>query len=125
MKNTELAALIDRYCAAWRERDAGARAAILEAVWHDDGRYSDPTVEVEGRIALCNLIGETQARFPGSEVVRLSEVDSHHGTFRFTWKMQTGEGKQLPESIDFGRLSSDGRILEIVGFFGLIGGEDV
>lgn len=122
MTNTELTTLIDRYCAAWRESDAAARNEILEAVWHEQGRYSDPTAEVTGRTALSDLIGETQTRFPGGQVVRLSPVDAHHDCFRFTWTMKLGEGKQLPESIDFGRIAEDDRIGEITGFFGLIGG---
>ncbi len=122
MTTTELTALIDRYCAAWRESDVSLRNDILEAVWHEQGRYSDPTVEVTGRTALSDLIGETQARFPGGQVVRLSPVDAHHDSFRFTWTMRLGGNKQLPESIDFGRIAEDGRINEITGFFGLIGG---
>lgn len=123
MKNEDLTALIDRYCAAWREKDPVARAAILAAVWHEEGRYCDPNAEVTGRAALSELIGAVQARFPGGEVQRLSGVDAHHDCFRFTWTMTLGEGKQLPESIDFGRLAADGRIAEITGFFGLIGGD--
>ncbi|WP_282604273.1 nuclear transport factor 2 family protein [Pelagibius sp. Alg239-R121] len=123
MNDTDLSALIDRYCAVWREPDSAARASLLEVVWHKDGRYCDPTAEAVGRAALNNLIGETLTRFPGGQVMRLSAVDVHHDCFRFTWTMQLGEGKQLPESIDFGRLAEDGRIAEIVGFFGLIGGE--
>lgn len=121
MINTELTALIDRYCAAWCESDAAARTEILEAVWHEQGRYSDPTAEVTGRTALSDLIEETQTRFPGGQVVRLSPVDAHHESFRFTWTMKLGGDKQLPESIDFGRIAEDGRIGEITGFFGLIG----
>ena len=123
MINTDLTTLIDRYCAAWRETDAAARATILEAVWHEEGRYRDPTADVTGRAALSDLIDQTQARFPAGQVIRLSPVDAHHDCFRFTWTMQLGEGKQLPESIDFGRIAEDGRIAEVVGFFGLIGGE--
>ncbi len=124
MKNTELTELIDRYCAAWRERNPAARADILGAVWHEQGRYSDPTAEVTGRTALSDLIGDVQARFPDGEVVRLSSVDAHHDCFRFTWSLQREGGPSLPESIDFGRVAQDGRILEITGFFGLIGGAE-
>ena len=123
MENNQLTELIDRYCAAWRERNADARREILEQVWHREGRYSDPRAEVTGRPALCDLIGEIQASLPDGKVMRLSPVDSHHGYFRFTWAIQMDNGSQRPESVDFGRLAEDGRILEIVGFFGLIGGQ--
>lgn len=122
MNSTDLTDLIDRYCEAWRERDPEVRSAILDSVWHEDGRYCDPKADVTGRAALSELIGAIQAQFPDGQVRRLSPVDAHHDYFRFTWTKELGGGKQLPESIDFGRLAPDGRIAEIIGFFGLIGG---
>ncbi len=124
MDTVELTELIDRYCAAWRERDPDTRKEILEQVWHAEGRYSDPRAEVTGRAALCDLIGKIQASVPEGKVVRLSPLDAHHDCFRFTWCLRRENGQSLPESIDFGRMAGDGRILEIVGFFGLIGGAD-
>ena len=122
MNQTDLTSIVDRYCAAWRERDPKARAAILEAVWHEEGHYCDPMADVTGRAALSDLIAKIQAQFPDGKVVRLSPVDAHHDCFRFTWRMERTNGESLPESIDFGRIAEDGRIAEITGFFGLIGG---
>ena len=47
-----------------------------------------------------------------------SGIDSHHGKFRFTWRMVLADGKVFLEGIDFGELNSDGKLHRIVGFFG-------
>jgi hypothetical protein len=42
----------------------------------------------------------------------------HHEKLRFTWRMLLADGKVLLEGIDFGELSTDGKLHRIVGFFG-------
>jgi phytoene dehydrogenase-like protein len=116
-----LTTLIDRYCEAWSERDAGQRAELLASVWAAGGSYTDPTVHAVGITELLAQIAKVQARRPGSKVVRTSEVDEHHGVARFAWQAIEANGNTLPEGIDLAFLSADGSKLErIIGFFGPI-----
>ncbi|MBZ0217225.1 MAG: nuclear transport factor 2 family protein [Fimbriimonadaceae bacterium] len=117
MARDKLAALVDRYAAAWGERDARQRLACLDAVWAADGRYRDPTCDITGRAALSDLIAKTQTAFPDSEIVILSRIDTHRDWFRFSWALQSREGKRFVEGIDIGVLSDNGQITEITGFF--------
>ena len=117
--SSDLTALVDGYCAAWCEGDAGKRSAMLANVMADGGTYTDPTVRVTGFEALAIHIGTVLAANPDAKVMRVSRVDAHHDVVRFAWQMTLADGTALPEGVDFVELSSDGaRILSITGFFG-------
>jgi len=110
---------ITRYAAAWNEPDADARRRLLERSWSESGTYTDPTAHVEGRAALDKHIAEYLTTQPaGTRIVLSSAIDTHHGRFRFAWKMLRPDGTAAIDGMDYGELDPDGRISRIVGFFG-------
>jgi hypothetical protein len=111
--------VIDRYCEAWCDPDAGGRAALLAKVWSERATYTDPTVHAEGASELLAHIARVQARRPGGRVLRTSVIDGHHDVVRFAWKAVDANGATLVNGIDLAILTSDGTKIErIVGFFG-------
>lgn len=122
MRQTSAAALtdlIDGYCGAWCEADAGRRVAMLAEALTDGAVYTDPTVRVVGVEALATHIGTVLAANPGARVSRTSRVEAHHDVARFAWQMTRADGTVLPEGVDFVELTSDGtRLCSITGFFG-------
>jgi hypothetical protein len=109
---------IDTFCAAWNEIDGGRRAKILAAALAPDATYTDPTVHTVGIPQLVAHIDVVFARYPGSRIVRTSEVDSHHGLARFAWKKILADGKSLPEGIDI-EFTDTGQLSRIVGLSGI------
>ncbi|MGZ9074387.1 MAG: nuclear transport factor 2 family protein [Burkholderiaceae bacterium] len=114
----ELDELIILYAAAWSEPDRVLRQQLLARVWAEDGTYTDPTAYVEGRKALGDHIGGFFKQFPGARFVVTSEIDAHHKRLRFTWRMMLADGKVFADGVDFGELSPDNKLRQIVGFFG-------
>jgi SnoaL-like protein len=114
----ELDETVKIYCDAWSEKDIDKRRQLLERVWVEDGTYTDPVSHVEGRDALVNRVTAHLEKFPGTQIVPSSHADLHHGMIRFTWKFIGSDGKIRNEGIDFGEITSDGRLRKIVGFFG-------
>jgi hypothetical protein len=114
----ELSELITLYSGAWCEPDRARRQQLLERVWAEHGTYTDPTTHVAGRAGLVEHIDEFCHQFPGARIELTSGVDMHHENFRFTWCMRLADGNVLVEGTDFGRLSPDGKLDRIVGFFG-------
>jgi len=114
-----LAALIDRYCAAWGEDDALRRTRLLQDVWAEDATYTDPLAHVEGRANLVIHIGIMRQQFPGATIVRTSAIDRHNHCARFAWKLEQPQGGALPEGVDVVTFA-DGRLQSIVGFFGAL-----
>jgi len=119
MPNTaDLEKLVDLYCAAWGEPDAGRRSAMLREVSGDGATYTDPRTHASDLDQLVAHIGRVLAVRPGARVIRTSAVDSHHGLARFAWCVVLSDRTRLPEGVDFVELTADGKIARIVGFFG-------
>lgn len=110
--------IIDAYMAAWNESDEAKRDALLRVCWAEDGVYTDPGVYLVGATALSARIAQKQRERPGARLAFLSAVETHHGRFRFHWRLINADGSHGPKSVDFGALASDGRIALMVGFFG-------
>jgi SnoaL-like protein len=108
------------YCDAWGESNLDRRREMLERVWTPGGTYTDPVSHVEGRDALVKRITGFLEKFPGAKIVPSSRADLHHDVLRFTWRLESADGKTLNEGIDFGEIAKDGRLRRIVGFFGPI-----
>lgn len=119
---TTLQQLAERYLAAWNETDPAARRKLVDEVWAEDGRYTDPLAAVAGREAIDGLLGAAQAQFPGMRFT-LGPVDAHHDIARFTWSLAP-EGADEPLVIGFDVLTAtpDGRIGAVYGFLDRVPG---
>ena len=113
-----LTQVLKAYCAAWSEGDAAKRRALLEIAWAEHGLYQDPRREARGRDSLHAQIGEFQAQFPGARIELTSGVDAHHDRIRFGWRSVLADGTVPVQGVDCGRVGADGRLTEIIGFFG-------
>jgi hypothetical protein len=107
---------VEAYIAAWNEQDEGKRLALLDKCWADGATYTDPMSDVSGRDGLIALIDQFHQQMPGAGIAITSGIDEHHGRIRFGWKV-TNAPQQM-EGIDVGRLTGDGRLESIVGFWG-------
>jgi hypothetical protein len=116
----DTAHVVSTYVRAWHERDASARRQLLEQTWAEDGIYEDPGGTIEGRGALVDAIADFQERRPGVRIEVRSSVDTFGSHFRFIWATVDAAGDVLREGIDVGRLDEHGRIVSIVGFYGVI-----
>lgn len=117
----ELTSLIDAYCQVWSDPDEAERAERLQRVWSPSATYTDPMVHVEGPTDLLAHIAKVAAHWPGSRILRTSDVDQHHGVARFAWRIVDAGGNALLEGIDIAFISADGTKIErIVGFFGTV-----
>jgi hypothetical protein len=107
---------VNDYLAAWNESDEAKRRQLIDKCWADSGTYTDPMSDIKGKDALAATIGGFQKQMPGATIELTSGIDEHHGRIRFGWKVVNGP--QPMEGIDVGRLSGDGRLESIVGFWG-------
>ena len=114
----DVGAVVAAYGSAWNEPDEAARRRLLESAWADHGTYCDPTANVEGREALIAHIGALQVAMPGHTIDVVTAADEHDGHVRFAWVMHAPDGSAVVEGMDYGRLADDGRLQQVVGFFG-------
>jgi hypothetical protein len=108
--------LAERYLTAWNETDPAARRKLVDEAWAEDGRYTDPLVDVVGRDAIDATLAAVQAQFPGL-VFRLGgPVEAHHDLARFTWELGPAGGEAQVVGFDVLVANGGGRIARIHGF---------
>jgi hypothetical protein len=109
--------LVRKYIEIWNERDAIHRRAAIDAIFTEDGVYSDPDwAAVEGRDAIDLMIGQAQEKL-GDLTFSLGEViNEHHDLMLFTWCLgQPGESP-VATGYDVARFEK-GLIRRVDGFF--------
>jgi len=108
--------VIDAYIDAWNATDPAERRGLIERVWTQDGRYTDPLAVAEGRDAIDATIAAVQEQFPGL-VFRLGgPVDAHHDLTRFTWELGPDGADPVVIGFDVAVLAPDGRVRAVHGF---------
>ena len=114
--------IIERYLAAWNETDPARRRSLVDALWAEDGSYTDPLADVRGREAIDGLIGAVQQQFPGLVFTLGGAVDAHHGQARFTWHLGPGGGEPIVIGFDVAVLNGGGQIGSVYGFLDKVPG---
>ena len=112
------ATIVDRYFSAWNERDALARAEAVANAFTDDARYCDPLADVTGHAAIASMMGALQDQHAGLSLRVSSAIDAHHDLLRFGWEAVDAEGNVTVAGIDIAKVSDDGRVRSLHGFFG-------
>ena len=108
----DTAVLLDQYVAAWNEADPGRRRAAVGRLYADDGRVITPSVEVRGREAITEHIGEVFAEFIGSSGRRFRRTDStrNHRGLLLRWELAGDRQPAAGAGINALLLGPDGRI---------------
>ena len=108
--------IVERYLAAWNEKDSSKRRSLVEALWTQDGSYTDPLADAHGPAEIDGLIGAVQAQFPDFVFTLGGGVDAHHEQARFSWHLGPA-GAPEPVVIGFDVAVLDGdRIRSVYGF---------
>lgn len=117
---------VAKYTAAFSEPDDGKRRELLRACFATDGVFAAPPAGVlEGRDALDAYIAGVQRQMPGTELVRTTGIDEHHGRLRFRGKALLPEGDVLIEAVEHvAELDGDGRISRMTVFLGPLPGRE-
>ncbi len=115
---TNPTAAVDRYLAALNEPDADKRRALIEQAWTPTGSLTDPPIEGHGHDGLAAVGDTLHEHYAGHRFERTSQVDVHHGRYRFAWALVGPGGTTAITGMDTGVLADDGRVGEVVGFFG-------
>jgi hypothetical protein len=109
--------IIERYIAAWNEKDAQRRRGLVDSLWAADGSYTDPLADAHGREEIDGLIGAVQQQFPDFVFTLGGPVDANHNQARFTWHLGSAAGGEpVVIGFDVAVLGEDGQIRSVHGF---------
>jgi SnoaL-like domain len=117
-QTTTVTTVVDAYLAAYGEPDPDVRAVRLEAAFTADCRLIDPPAVGEGRAGVSGLADALQGQFPGHTFRRSTAVDAHHDHVRYGWELLGPDGAVVLRGMDVAALAPDGRLEQVVGFFG-------
>ena len=107
--------LWQRYARIWSSEPT-VRTTELEACLADGCSYCDINGRIEGREALSDYMGEFQQRVRGGKF-EISSVIHHHDRTLAEWKLVGPDGAVLQTGRSFATVASDGRLMNITGFF--------
>jgi hypothetical protein len=110
--------LVDDHMDMWSEPDPGRRLERIRRCWHPDGALISPPLQARGHEAINRLLGAMQDHYPGHVLVRTSQVDAHHDTFRVGWEVRAPDGTPALVGIDVGIVDEDRLLVRLTGFFG-------
>lgn len=113
-----LAAVADRYFAAWAEKGAPARRRTLESCVSEDVEFRDSFGCTSGRGELEAHIAASQVHMPGASLARSGEPRQCQGMALVDWKASGPGGMQLGSGTNVFQLAPDGKIARVVGFWG-------
>jgi len=105
----------DAWFAAWREKDAAARARLLESAAAPGVEFRDRYSVVEGLEELLIYIDATQRFMPGVALHRAGEVRHCLGTALADWTATGADGATIARGTTVFELGPDGRIQSVVG----------
>ena len=106
------------YWTAWNEPDLEQVPYQLTFSVTEDVEWNDPRDSFVGRASLEEAIRALRTSKPSYRFVIASEIDHHHGRYRYRWDM-ISRGRTLMEGLDIATVdNSTGLICRVDGFFG-------
>jgi hypothetical protein len=108
----------ETYTLSWSEIDSSKRIQLFGQCLSTDCVYTDPHVQTTEYGQLSDYMAELHKQVPGVQFVT-THFKSHHDRSLTHWNMVDGEGNILSQGGSYGRYGTDGRLLEMVGFFEL------
>lgn len=108
--------IVEKYLAAWNERDAAARQARVVEAFTEEASYKDPLMQGTAHGAIDAMIAGAQGHFPGHRFELAGTPDSHNDVLRFSWTLAAPGSEPVAKGTDFAVIAADGRLASVTGF---------
>ena len=106
---------VDRYFAAWSEKDEGARRQAFQEVLAEDVRFRDGYACVQGLEDLVAHVQAAQAHGVAAALERRGTVRHCQGTAVVDWRARASEGVVVMQGASVIELRGDGKMQSICG----------
>lgn len=110
---------LDKMMAIWNTSDAAEIERLTAEALEHNVHFADPNHNIVGRAAFIAMVHEVQARIPGSVYSRASRIDVQNNFCRYHWSIDF-EGRRLMDGFDVTEVNDGGKIVKVLGFFGLL-----
>jgi hypothetical protein len=112
------ASVIDAWLVGYAEPDLATRQQLISQTWIDGGALIDPPFDGVGHQAISGMVDVLLTHYAGHTFRRTTSIDVHHGFARYGWELAAADGTVAVAGTDIARLADDGKLAQVVGFFG-------
>lgn len=115
---------LDKMMAIWNTTDAAEIERLTSEALEHNVHFVDPNHNIMGRDAFIKMVHQVQSEIPGSIYSRASDVDIQNNFCRYHWAIHKDD-KLLIEGFDVTEINDAGKVVQVIGFFGPLGGKTV
>lgn len=106
----------ETYTKSWSLADPSKRSQLFEQCLNPNCVYTDPLMQATGYSQLSGYMSELHKNVPGVAFVT-TDFKSHHDRSLTHWNMVDGKGNILSQGVSYGLYGTDGRLMQMTGFF--------
>lgn len=110
---------LEKMMAIWNTADADEIERLTAEALEHNVHFADPNHNIVGRKAFVEMVHLVQKQIPGATYARNSEIDFQNNFCRYHWKIDMGD-KRLMNGFDMTEVNDAGKIVKVIGFFGLL-----
>jgi len=114
-----ITANLDRMLAVWNSRDLDRKRELADAALEHNVHFVDPNHNIVGREAFLTMVEHVQGVIPGAVYSRTSEIDMQNNHCRYHWAIHR-DGNLLMPGFDVTEVNDAGKIVKVIGFFGVL-----
>ena len=111
----------ETYTCSWSETDIAKRLQLFKSSLSPDCVYTDPLIQTTGYDQLSGYMSELHKTVPGVRFVT-TDFRHHHDRSLTHWNMVDGHGNIISQGVSYGLYGTDGRLVQMTGFFALPSG---
>ena len=109
---------LEKMMRVWNTSDADEKASLVEAALEHNVHFVDPNHNIIGRQAFLDMVDQVQAQIPGAVYSRASALDAQNNFYRYHWAIHLN-GELIMPGFDVTEVNDAGKIVKVIGFFGL------
>lgn len=110
---------LERMMAVWNTTDSAEKTSLVEAALEHNVHFVDPNHNIIGRQAFLDMVDQVQAEIPGAVYSRASDLDVQNNFCRYHWAIHLN-GELIMPGFDVTEVNDAGKIVKIIGFFGVV-----
>ncbi len=114
---------LEKMMAIWNTTDEAEIRRLTDEALEHNAHFADPNHNIVGREAFIKMVHLVQSQIPGATYAHASEIDMQNNFCRYHWKIDH-DGKRVMNGFDVTEVNDAGKIVKVLGFFGLLERED-
>ncbi len=110
---------LNKMLETWNTPEESEVRTLTEAALEHNVHFVDPNHNIMGRDAFIDMVYAVKKKIPGAVYSRASDVDKQNNHCRYHWTVHLN-GALVMSGFDVTEVNDAGKIVKVIGFFGLL-----